>query len=206
MRIAVFLLVLAAMVSAFGVQADYIDVKDTGDENLEALNVAIFIDCDYKNITVQVEGQDSEEPVDGADVYLFYTDYGYQPIKRFATDSEGLGRTDVPGTLDYLTGLFILRVDKSGYQSREIEFAYEKCFQEPPAPVSPPAEEPEETTPPAVKPPAEQPPAEEVIPPEEAPVNVSPPGGEEAPAPGPAPAACPLGMAVLSLLFLKTRY
>jgi len=199
-RLAVLLLLMASLVSAFTVQADSIGVQETGDENLESLDVGISIDCDEKDLTVSVLGEDSEEPVAGASAFLFYTDYEYQLIATGTSDSEGKANIDVLGNRDYLTALFILRVDKSGYRSKEIEFAYEKCFQEPPvAPPPEPEEEPEET-PPAVKPPVEPPPVEEVEPPEEAPVEEGP---EETPAPEP---ACPLGVAVLSLLFIKMRY
>lgn len=211
MRGFVVLLMMAAIASAFGVQADAIDIKDTGNENLEALDVAIFIDCGLKNITAEVKGQDSEQAVAGASAYLFYTDYEYQLIATGMSDAEGRARINVLGNQDYLTALFILRIDKSGYRSREIEFSYEKCFREPPEPVLPPVEEPEEEPeeePADVTPPAEPPPAGETKPPaggEIPPGGVGSPEDDETPVPGPAPAACPLGLAVLSLVFLKTR-
>ena len=97
MRIAFLLLVLAAMASAFGVQADFRDVKDTGNENLETLDVAVFIDCDLKNLTVEIMGHDSEEPVAGASTYLFYTDYEYQLIATGNSDGQGRAKMNVLG-------------------------------------------------------------------------------------------------------------
>lgn len=203
MRLAVLLLLIASLASAFVVQADFLGVQETGDENLESLDVGISIDCDEKDLTVSVMGEDSEEPVAGASAFLFYTDYEYQLIATGTSDSEGIANIDVLGNRDYLTALFILRVDKSGYRSKEIEFAYEKCFEEPPAAPPPePEEEPEEPEVSPVEPPVEPPPIEEVEPP----VEVSPPVDEEAPAQAPEPAACPLGLALLSLLFIKMRY
>ncbi|MFZ5500511.1 MAG: hypothetical protein ACOY58_01170 [Candidatus Micrarchaeota archaeon] len=201
---------MAAMASAFGVQADYLDVKDTGNENLEPLSVAIFIDCDMKNITAEIKGQESEEPIAGASAYLFYTDYEYQLIATGNSDPYGMARIDVLGNRDYLTALFILRIDKSGYRSREIEFSYQNCFEPPPETEAPPPgeEEPPVADLPEEEAPVVKAPAEEVAFPEDdegAPADESPLQDEEAPEPGPAPSACHLGLALIPLLFLKAK-
>lgn len=209
MRLAVLILLIMSLGFAFTVQADYIGVQETGNENLESLDVSIFIDCDQKDLTVAVLGADSEQPIQGASAFLFYTDYEYQLLATGTSDSDGNAAITVPGTIDYLQALFILRIDKSGYRTKEIEFAYEKCFQDPP-------EEPEETEEPAapaelpeadptigdISPPPAEPPAEEA---DTAQENESPadeePVGDVAPvAP---PEACPVGLAILALLFIK---
>lgn len=135
-----FALLLLGLSSAFTVNPDYHDIHDTGSESLPTLDVTITIDCDTKDVLVKAESGDTEEPVEGAMAYLFYTDYTYQALPNPGkTDAQGNARIPVPGTLRFLSALFILRVDKQGFQSREIEFAYKKCFEEPPKPPPPPA-------------------------------------------------------------------
>ena len=210
MRAFVFLLLLAAAASAFTVKPTFFDIHDTGSDSLPTLDVGITIDCDSKDLTVDVS--DDEEPVEGASMVLFYTDYGYQPLPDTGkTGSDGTDTMTVPGTINFLTGLFILRVDKSGYQSREIEFAYEKCFEEPPpAPEPDPVPEPEpynDTQP--EPPPVNDTPPVNTTPPVTPPPNVTPPANtgpnetsNETPVEesGGESAACPLGIIMLTLL------
>ena len=133
MRLLVILLLILGSAMAFTVTPDYFDIQDTGNKNLETMDIRITIDCDNKDLIVTV--MEDEQPVEDAEVTMFYTDYGYQPLpNRGNTDADGILVMPVPGTLDFLTGLFILRVDHQAHQTREIEFAYEKCFDEPPEP------------------------------------------------------------------------
>lgn len=166
-KIAFALMMVIGFSCAFMVNPDYRGIKDTGNDNLDALTVTITLDCDSKDLLVEVLSNRTDEPLSGAETTLFYTQYGYQPLpNRGKTDSEGKARMSVPGTLDYLTGLFILRVDKQDYQSREIEFMYTKCFQAPPvAPKN-------NTQPP-------KPPAQNATPPANQTVPKPPPGGNQ---------------------------
>jgi hypothetical protein len=131
MKTLIICLLLVGLSAAFTVEPDYIGVQDTGDTRLPTLDADITIDCDSKQLTVEVI--DASGPVEGASVYLFYTDYGYQPLPNSGkTGADGIYVMDVTGSLEFLTALFILRVDHPQHQSREIEFAYQKCFEEPP--------------------------------------------------------------------------
>ncbi|MBN1170507.1 hypothetical protein JXA56_05790 [Candidatus Micrarchaeota archaeon] len=131
MKLFAVLLLIAGSVMAFAITPDYLGIHDTGSKSLPTMDIEISIDCNNKDLTVTV--MEGGGAIQNAETTLFYTDYGYQPLpNRGKTDSEGKVTMNVPGTLNFLTGLFILRVDRQGYQSREIEFAYEKCFEEPP--------------------------------------------------------------------------
>lgn len=113
------------------VKPHYIEVQDTGNENLPTMDIDITINCDSKELTVEVSSE--EDAVENAWIYLFYTDYGYQALPNSGqTDANGRYTMEVAGSMEFLTAMFILRVDNPAYQSREIEFAYEKCFEEPP--------------------------------------------------------------------------
>jgi hypothetical protein len=210
-KIALFLILILALGFAITVRPDFRDSRDRGSESLEALNVGLSVDCDTKALSVDVEGNESGNAIAGASVYLFYTDYEYQLIASGATGSDGIARINVLGTRDYLTKLYILRVEKPGYRSKEIEFTYEKCFQEQPAPEPPannttPSQPPEgNTTPPA----NDTPPSNGTGPlePPQTPGNGSEPPQTPPATPPPASpsSACPLGLLVLAALLISAR-
>ena len=151
MRRLLMLLLLAGIALAATVPADVRAIKNTGNENLPKMNVGITIDCATKALFVQAASNSTGESVVSAQTFLFYTDYEYQLVGTGSTNSSGVSKINVIGNPDYLTALFILRVDKSGYQSRETEFTYKYCFQSPPPDIGtgygdneePPEEPPE---------------------------------------------------------------
>ncbi len=200
-------LVLASLSMAFTVNPDYIGVQDTGSSSLPTMDVDITIDCETKDLIVEATSDD--EPIEGASTVLFYTDYGYQPLPNPGkTGSDGSVTMSVPGTINFLTGLFILRVDHESYQSREIEFAYEKCFEDPPPEPEPEPEPVVEEDPPEEMPSPEEP--EETDPPEvtEPETNESTPENTTEPADVPeeteeSTAACPVGVLLLSMLAIR---
>ncbi len=205
MGLFVIALILASINMAFTVNPDFIGVQDTGSKSLPTMDVELSIDCETKDLSVTATSED--EPIDGASTVMFYTDYGYQPLPNPGkTGSDGSVTMSVPGTINFLTGLFILRVDHQAYQSREIEFAYEKCFEDPPPVVEPEPiveEEPEEE----ITPPEE---TEETLPPEttEPEINESEPEVIVEPVEVPdeteeSTAACPIGILLLSMLAIR---
>ena len=170
---------------AFSVNPDYLDSKDSGDERLPKMDVSITVDCDTKALTIDVTDED-EQPIENAKAYLFYTDYGYQALPNpGTTDADGIVVMDIPGNIRFLTAMFILRVDQSNFQTKEIEFDYRKCFEPPPSeepeeeeeiPPPEPEEPPENVTEPPnvtenVTPPTITPPEEEIPPPTEEPTE-----------------------------------
>ncbi len=205
MRCFLVFLLLAGLCIAFSVNPDYLGIKDSGDERLPKMNVSIAIDCDSKALTI--EATDEEKPIENAKTYLFYTDYGYQALPNpGTTDADGISVMDVPGNIQFLTAMFILRVDHGDFQTKEIEFDYRKCFEPPPAP---PQEEPEEEVPPPE--PEEsfenvtEPPnvTENVTPPQPPEDNITPPPPEEQPEEAEA-LLCPLSLLLLApLIFFR---
>ncbi|MCI0503551.1 hypothetical protein L0Y65_02460 [Candidatus Micrarchaeota archaeon] len=220
------LLLICGIGSAFTVKPSYIAIQDTGNGGSPALDVDITIECDSKEVRINVASNETGTPVEGAMAYLFYTDYTYQPLPNpDSTDASGDAMIPVPGTLRFLTAMFTLRVDKQGFQSREIEFTYQKCFEAPPVQPPPPPvngsngsgvqanQTPQANTTPQgnVTPPSNTTP----------PINTTPqvppgqPGGNQTQGgqkpdgqETPGPSACPAGaalLALLSLLIVRTR-
>ena len=95
--------------------------EDTG--NLPSLKSDIFIDCKNPHIKVIVMDE-NKKPIQNADVYLFYTNYGYNAIATGKTSNSGIYESDFVGNLDYLTALFILKIKKPGYNDQDNEFYY----------------------------------------------------------------------------------
>lgn len=137
MRLLLIALLAAGMCMAFSVQPAYIAIKDTGSQNLPAMNVGVTIDCDTKTLTVTATSNDTGEPVAGARTYLFYTNYAYQAIASGQSGGDGVATMTVVGNMNYLTSMFILHAEQPQFRTREIEFTYEKCFQQGPTPPAP---------------------------------------------------------------------
>lgn len=215
MKLFVIALLLAGLGMAFTVEPDYIEIQDTGSQSLPTMDVGLSIDCDTKDLTVMVQDSD---PIENADTVLFYTDYGYQPLPNPGkTGADGIAVMSVPGTLDFLTGLFIIRVDHQGHQSREVEFTYEKCFEPPPEEPVPeiyeeiPPEEPEpELIAEELEVPEQEPEAvavenESMIAPQPQENESEPVSGEVVEEEKVPAESCPLGIILLSLLIFKAR-
>jgi len=113
---------------ALSVRPNYLAVQDTGNDNLPAMDVGLTIDCDTNALGAEVRSNETGEPLPDASTYLFYTNYGYQAISTGKTGQDGVSAMAVTGKMNFLTALFIIRTDKPGFQSREIEFTYKKCF------------------------------------------------------------------------------
>ncbi len=213
------LLCLAPLAAAFSVTPDYLGIKDTGNQSLPKMDVSITLDCDTKAATITVTSNATGLAVQGAKTYMFYTDYGYNALPNpGTTDADGTVVMDVTGNIRYLTALFVLRTDDPSFQSREIEYTYQKCFgpQPPPAPLPsqnqtngtgvPPAENNTTTA-------NSTAPANTTIPANTTPAangtigaNASGNASNQTGSGQKAPSACPLPALLLALIFLKARY
>lgn len=102
----------------------YIQVKETGNESLPSQNVSFKINCDTKTLLIN---SNSNYGIPNPKAYLFNTNYGYS---LFGTSEGQNGKVNLSasGNVNFLTALFILRVDSPGYRSKEIEFTFQKCF------------------------------------------------------------------------------
>lgn len=203
MRILIVLLIMIGLCMAFTVKPTYIAIKNTGNENLDPVKVDLTIDCGTKQLIVKVDSI-NDQPISGASTYVFYTNYAYQLIGTGTTNSDGKSTMNVVGSMNYLTALFIFRVDAPGHKSQEIEFTYGKCFDAPPP--EPPvnnSDQPEQNNTPPVPDPPIQPPEDNSTtrPPVQ---NTSNQTANQTNGTDPLPAApiCPIGVALFSLTAL----
>ncbi|VVC03983.1 Uncharacterised protein [Candidatus Bilamarchaeum dharawalense] len=200
MRLLIMFLIIASLCMAFTVKPTYIAVKNTGNESLEPPKVELLIDCATKQLKATISSED-DQVIQNAKTYIFYTNYGYQLIGTGTSNSEGVSTINVIGTMNYLTALFIFRVDAPGYRSQEIEFTYKKCFDAPPVvePDEPPLPPSENYTAPPPENESQPPPEEHVTPP---PYN-NPPEQQPVQNPEPQTANCPFGALLFLALFYK---
>ena len=118
---------IIGLVSAIVVVPDQNAVRNSGDSRLPQMKLEFSLDCPSKTITVTALNE-NKEPVANSNMYIFYTNYAYQPIATGHTNQNGVGQMNIVGNPNYLTALFVLRIGNPAYQSKEIEFTYEKCF------------------------------------------------------------------------------
>ncbi len=107
------------------VEADLVEEKDTGPEAAPALVAALWLDCESGNVTLTLSSHGSR--VEGATVFLFRTDSAYKLLARSSTDGEGISVVRPPGKISYLNDLYILRIEKSGFRTKETEFTFWNC-------------------------------------------------------------------------------
>lgn len=138
----------------------YIQVKETGNESLPSQDVTFKINCDTKTLIID---SSSNSGIPNPKAYLFNTNYGYS---LFGTNEGRNGKVNLSasGNVNYLTSLFILRVDSPGYRSKEIEFTFQKCFDGSPDETQPPQIIPDSTPPEQTVEPSPEPPVSDPIP------------------------------------------
>ncbi len=104
---------------------------DTGNASLPKFgDMDIRIDCNAARLYVLVESND--QPVQGAAAFLKVTKYEQPLIGSGTTDSRGAVAFHIPGNISFMTGFFVLTVEKQGYQKREAHFDINDCFVVPP--------------------------------------------------------------------------
>ncbi|MEW6036435.1 MAG: hypothetical protein AB1529_07530 [Candidatus Micrarchaeota archaeon] len=119
------LLLLLGLGFAQVVEADIVEEKDTGAEAAPALVAALWLDCESGNATLTLSSNGSR--VEGATVFLFRADSAYKLLARSSTDEEGVSTVRPQGKTPYLNDLYILRIEKSGFRTKEIEFTFWNC-------------------------------------------------------------------------------
>ncbi|VVC01264.1 Uncharacterised protein [uncultured archaeon] len=128
------LLFASALFSAYPTQ--YIDVvgsKETGTGN--SIWPEIRYNCSQKTFHSTLYG--GPDPLANANAYLFYLDYSYQLIATDKSDANGSADFGIVGKDTLLKKVFVLRVEKTGYKTLEVQFAI-NCSKT--YPVQPPAQ------------------------------------------------------------------
>lgn len=126
MRSILILLVLAASHAAM-VNADLKGEQDTGGIYLPTMRATLIADCGNSTIIAFLSDNESGKAVSGATMFVFRTDSGYRILNRSQTDAEGRGDLRIPGKMAYLNDLYVLRLEKNGYRSKEVQFTFWNC-------------------------------------------------------------------------------
>jgi len=148
-KIALSLLLFAALVFPYNITINPFEYKDMGNLSLPEMNATIMMDCGGKAIISQIVYNGA--PVSGAFTMLKYVQYDNPLLSSGNTDSSGYVTHKLTGNISYMTGIFVLVMEKSGFKNREAHFLIDECFLPPPPPPPPPLQNstpPQNVTPP----------------------------------------------------------
>jgi 5-hydroxyisourate hydrolase-like protein (transthyretin family) len=143
MRISVIVLTFVfifGLAEALVVGPAVIEQKDMGSSSLPTLIYSLSVDCNASSITAIVTDGTTNQPVQGVDTYLSYVDFTTQLLTHEVTDHDGYIVDKLPGQTALMQGMFILDLQKYGYQSKEVHFDLYPCLhngQLPPLPTQP---------------------------------------------------------------------
>jgi len=126
MRIMLLLMALIAVSQALSIGPMIYEQKNMGDQGLPEFLYSMSADCTAATVTISVMN-DNFSKISGADVYLEYTQFSSQIISSTQTDADGVAVSKLPGSVKLMQGLFIMVVEKYGYQNKEIHFDLSPC-------------------------------------------------------------------------------
>lgn len=126
MRTMLLLMALIAVTQALSVGPMIYEQKNMGDPSLPEFLYSMSADCTASTVTISVM-DDNFSAVSEADVYLEYTQFSSQVISSTKTDAEGVAISRLPGSVKLMQGLFIMVIEKYGYQNKEIHFDLSPC-------------------------------------------------------------------------------
>lgn len=154
MRLMLFLLAVFSFSAAAVIPLTVFEQRDMGVEYDEVFDdVYVTMDCEENVITVYIKQDD--KPVTGAVVRILYVDYSVPLLASGPTDIEGKLTYKLVGERNFMTGIFLVIVEKEGYRNKEAHFDIAQCIEgveeieeevtpPPPPPEVEPEEEPEE--------------------------------------------------------------
>ncbi len=130
-RAAFVLLLIASLSFAYRsgpVAITPFEYRDFGNASLPKFDgMTIVVDCNAATIRTHIAS--SGVPVAGAMTYLEYADYSTPLLSSGQSDASGNILHRVPsGSIAHMNGIFVLAVEKSGYQRREAHFDIKDCF------------------------------------------------------------------------------
>jgi hypothetical protein len=202
LKLAAALLFLAFVSSAIIVGPAIYEQDDFGDISWSEFTYSISADCTAGTITTIVMNE-SNKPVQDANVYLQYIDFSTPLIGAKVSDKDGYVLHKLPGQVQLMRGFFVLVIEKKGYRSKEVHFDLYPCFHNGSMPPRPP---------PPAPPPVKPPPTQNVTKPPSN-INITVPAAPAAnnttnqtnPTPSPTSSICPATFLLLLLVVYKPQ-
>jgi len=102
------------------------EYKDFGNTSAPTFDVAMQMDCRTNRITADVSSEG--QPVPSVMTFLKYVQYDNPLLSTQTTDSSGHATYQLTGNVSFRTGIFVLVMEKSGYNKREAHFTINDCF------------------------------------------------------------------------------
>jgi hypothetical protein len=88
---------------------------------------SISVDCTTATVNIMVM-DDQYKPVAGAQTYLQYVDTTAQLMAQGTTDGKGAISDKLPGNISLMNDMFVLIIEKSGFQNKEVDFGIPGCY------------------------------------------------------------------------------
>jgi len=122
------------------------EYKDFGNASLPSFNVTMGMDCVEQELNANVSSD--ENPVSGVTTFLKYVQYENPLLGTRITDASGNVVHKVYGNISYMSGIWVLVLEKPGYRKQEAHFEIFDCLVNvsEPGQVNPPEEVPECTS------------------------------------------------------------
>jgi hypothetical protein len=115
------------------------EYKDFGKDDLPVFNVTMKMDCVEKKLSADVSSGGA--PVPGVTTYLKYVQYDNPLLSTKISDSSGQVTHMVHGNISFMTGIWVLVMEKADFRKREAHFEILDCLVNvtgPPQNVTPP--------------------------------------------------------------------
>lgn len=126
-KIALLLVFLVSVSIALETPMLIFEQRDFGPEyEPDFDDIYVTMDCDSNIINIYIT--EDEEPVVGAVVRLMYIDYSTPLLAAGPTDTSGKFSYTLVGERDFMTGLFLVVVEKEGYNNKEAHFDIRRCL------------------------------------------------------------------------------
>ncbi|MBU0532789.1 hypothetical protein KKB44_04840 [Candidatus Micrarchaeota archaeon] len=88
---------------------------------------SLGVDCDNGEVHLNVMDTNMSG-VEGTKTYLQYIDFASPLLSSASTGEDGFVKHKLPGNVTFMRGLFMLRIEKNGYRSKEIHFDILCCL------------------------------------------------------------------------------
>jgi len=107
-----------------------IEYRQLGEYWKQPIAVSLEIKCEESTIIVK-SYEKNLVPASNANVFLGYYGQTFMTFYNGKSDENGTNIIKLPGNLSYMTSLFLLRVEKNGYQTMEVNFDAGECYGKP---------------------------------------------------------------------------
>ncbi|MEM3422124.1 MAG: hypothetical protein QXF35_00600 [Candidatus Bilamarchaeaceae archaeon] len=118
-RIILFLIIFLGILNA--IQIPIYEEKETGATGTAHFSIKVYYDCE-KMITIEVADEATNQPIQNAQIFVFYEERYTSLLGSGKTNNEGIYNYSLIGNPQNMKNLFLITFEKSGYRTKEVHF------------------------------------------------------------------------------------